>query len=859
MGHCARKQKAFCITDEGCDRPVVCGSAPGLLTAGRYNESVSASTMTMPGESSGQFKKLYDLLVALSRAGSVEEVYEAALSSLLDATGADRAAILLFEDDGVMRFKAWRGLSSRYRAAVTGHSPWKCGQMDAKPLVAPDVMCDEGLTPYRAILASEKICALAFVPLALDQGVFGKFMLYYAEPHSCTTEEVEIAEAIATHVALATQQKQAELARARSERRLQAILDNSAAVIFLKDLEGRYQLINRRWLKLFHSPIEEILGRTDEEIFSAEAAAQFRANDQAVMAVRKPLALEEHVLQDDGVRTYVVAKFPILEPNGEISGIGGIATDITERKQLEAASRHLAAIIESSGDAIVSKDLNGVITSWNEGAERVFGYRAEEVLGKPVTILATPERIDEMPQILNKIRRGECVDHYETRRRRKDGQIIDVSLSVSPVRDEAGQVVGASKIARDITARKTAERERDELLAREREIRRTAELLNQVGPRLLAQLDREKLAQEVADIATALIGADFGAFVHTGANRYDESRPLQSISGTLPCELDDFVNQLPDEGVIRNDDVGHPGMRSYLAAPVVARSKEVLGGLFFGHRDPCKFTRNHEAMVAGIAAQAAIAIDNARLFEHAQWVQSELKRSNEELRRANRDLEVFAYSASHDLQEPLRTVAIAAQLIERSAGSKLEAADAAFLSEILTAAKRMSGLISDLLEYTRATKYAEGSPPTVDAGEVLRTVLKNLGAAIQETGATVQAAELPPVAMHELRLTQLFQNLISNALKYRSKEVPCVRISADQHDGWIVFSVTDNGIGIEPQYAEQIFGLFKRLHPRSEFPGSGIGLAICQRVVEQYGGRIWLDDSAAGRGSTFCFSVPARV
>ena len=118
------------------------------MTVRGYNESVSAATTTVPGESSGQFKKLYDLLVALSRAHNVEEVYEAALSSLLDATGADRAAILLFEDDGVMRFKAWRGLSSRYRAAVTGHSPWKCGQMDAKPLLVPDVLHDEGLTPF---------------------------------------------------------------------------------------------------------------------------------------------------------------------------------------------------------------------------------------------------------------------------------------------------------------------------------------------------------------------------------------------------------------------------------------------------------------------------------------------------------------------------------------------------------------------------------------------------------------------------------------------------------------------------------------------------------------------------------------
>jgi light-regulated signal transduction histidine kinase (bacteriophytochrome) len=300
-------------------------------------------------------------------------------------------------------------------------------------------------------------------------------------------------------------------------------------------------------------------------------------------------------------------------------------------------------------------------------------------------------------------------------------------------------------------------------------------------------------------------------------------------------------------------------VRSYLAAPVIARSGEVLGGLFFGHSQPAMFTANHEAALAGIAAQAAIAVDNARLFEQAEWVQTELKRSNEELRRANRDLEVFAYSASHDLQEPLRTIAISAQLIERSWGSQPHGDEAIFLANILTAAKRMSALIRDLLAYTRATKYEEGPAPAVDAGRVLAGVLDDLRGTIEGAGATVTAGELPTVAIHESRLAQLFQNLIGNGIKYRGKEVPCVRVTADQRDGWCIFSIVDNGIGIEPQFAEQIFGLFKRLHGRDDYPGSGIGLAICQRVVEQYGGRIWLERSAPGSGSTFCFAIPSRA
>src|SRR5947209_6377941 len=176
----------------------------------------------------------------------------------------------------------------------------------------------------------------------------------------------------------------------------------------------------------------------------------------------------------------------VAEPDGSIGGVGGIVTDITDRNQLEAAGLHLAAIIESSDDAIISKNLNGVITSWNKGAERIFGYTAAEALGNPVSMLAPSERVNEMPDILSKIRQGLRVEHYETKRRRKDGQVIDVSLTVSPIRSASGQIVGASKIARDITDRKRAEQERAEILSREHEARKTAERLNRVGPRLAA-------------------------------------------------------------------------------------------------------------------------------------------------------------------------------------------------------------------------------------------------------------------------------------------------------------------------------------------------------------------------------------
>ncbi len=397
------------------------------------------------------------------------------------------------------------------------------------------------------------------------------------------------------------------------------------------------------------------------------------------------------------------------------------------------------------------------------------------------------------------------------------------------------------------------------------------------------ELDLEKLAQEVTDIAATLVGAEVGAYFRKFMSGKEEAYvlsalsglPREAFSGFLPSQYRDLFGATFQEGVLRCDDMtldpgfdnhpfeggmpeGRPSVHSYLAVPVGVRSGEVLGGLIFGHSVPGKFTENDEAILIGIAAHAGVAMDNASLFEQSQWAQAELKRSNEELRRANCDLEVFAYSASHDLQEPLRTIALSAQLIQRNWRTQPAGEEGTLLVNILNATRRMSALLEDLLAYTKATKYEEGPAPLVDSGRVLDEVLETLRGQIADTGATVTSGPLPAVAIHGTRLAQLFQNLITNATKYRRKEIPHVHVGAEQRDGWCIFSVSDNGIGIEPQFAEQIFGLFKRLHGRDEYPGSGIGLAICQRVVEQYGGRIWLEQSTAGRGSTFCFSIPSR-
>ncbi len=232
-----------------------------------------------------------------------------------------------------------------------------------------------------------------------------------------------------------------------------------------------------------------------------------------------------------------------------------------------------------------------------------------------------------------------------------------------------------------------------------------------------------------------------------------------------------------------------------------------------------------------------------------------LQQSVQELRRANADLEQFAYSASHDLQEPLRQVAIYSELLEKKYRASLDAKASMYLDYCIEGAQRMEKLIADLLAYSQATRTFDSPAQDVDLNEVIDGVRKNLAAAIEETHAVIKVSHLPVVRGDRVPLMHVFQNLISNALKYRGKAAPLVNIRAEQQDGYWCLFIEDNGIGIAKKYHEQIFGIFKRLHDRREYPGTGIGLAICQKIVERYGGRIWVD-SEEGHGSTFCFTLP---
>jgi PAS domain S-box-containing protein len=479
----------------------------------------------------------------------------------------------------------------------------------------------------------------------------------------------------------------------------QDLLESSPDAFLILDAEWRIIYANGAAERFPHKSRLEFLKKNFWEEWPAVLASDYETQYRHAMEARVPV-LFDHLDLDARDRCVHIHAFPCqsglavqYREAPRLQGGEMPARELACSEDTSEVQQRLASIVESSDDAIISKNLQGIILSWNRGAERIFGYTPEEAIGQPVSMLAAPERADELPNILERIKRGERVEHYVTKRRTKDGRILSISLTVSPIRDRHGKVIGASKVARDITEADTA--------------------------------------------------------------------------------------------------------------------------------------------------------------------QAVLREMNEQLRRANADLRQFAFSAAHDLQEPLRMVSLFTQLLQRKYRGQLSPEADEHMTNIVEAAHRMNRLLHDLLTYAEVSTAAVSNGDVADPNQAVRVALENLAAAITESGAIVTCEELPLVVMRFVDLEQLFQNLIGNAVKYRGQDPPRIAVSARRRGRDWVFSVKDNGIGIDSRYGEQIFGLFKRLHTANEFPGTGLGLAICQRIVERAGGRIWVE-SELGRGSTFFFTIPIQ-
>ncbi|MBI4523500.1 MAG: GAF domain-containing protein [Deltaproteobacteria bacterium] len=383
----------------------------------------------------------------------------------------------------------------------------------------------------------------------------------------------------------------------------------------------------------------------------------------------------------------------------------------------------------------------------------------------------------------------------------------------------------------------------------------------------LTEKVREVLNLDISDVRVL----DGGKWDLVGIAGIEPQRLLSTRTGTSrgrsawisknrrPLVITDVTNA---PGMQAGETVTRLGIKGYLGVPLFSRSGEVVGILRALSYQPREFTQDEVDILQQMANGAAIAVENAGLYQQTKKQATELEQSYEalarkttDLARSNAELQQFAYIASHDLQEPLRMVASYTQLLARRYRGTLDADADEFIEYAVDGATRMQALINALLSYSRLqTKQKEPQP--TDCHAVYARALANLAVAIEQSGATVTSDPLPILLADGTQLEQLFQNLISNAIKFRGAESPRIQISVERNGTHWHFLVRDNGIGIDPQYAERIFGMFQRLHGQGEYSGTGIGLAICKKVVERHGGRIWVE-AQPGAGSTFHFTIQA--
>ncbi len=667
------------------------------------------------------------------------------------------------------------------------------------------------------------------------------------------TAEKQREELLSHQIATAEQNKAEERLR-EMEQRFQGILDNSATLIYLKDVEGRYLQINRWYERIFHITQQEIVGKTDADLFSDPIAEQFQTNDRKVIETGRPVEIEEVAPHEDGLHNYISIKFPLFKPDGSIAGIAGISTDITERKQAGETSRRLAAIVESSDDAIISKDLNGIITSWNRSAERMFGYKADEVVGRSITILIPPERADEEPGILGRIRRGERIDHYDTIRRRKDGSLLEISITVSPIRDDSGKIIGASKIARDVSDRKRAERQQIalyELVAAVNRLQSLEDIFN-------AALHAIRRCQN-ADRAAILLCDDAGVMRFKVWDVLSESY-RKAVEGHSPWRSDD-----PDPEPVCIDDVllapldgrlravvEREGIRSLVFIPLTYE-RRLLGKFMVYYNTPHRFTQDEIRPAQTIASQLVFAMVRHTAGEALERLVNERTAS---LREAIAQMEEFSYSVSHDLRAPVRAMQGYAKAVMEDYGDRLDKQGHEYLERIVSSSSRMDRLIQDILIYSRVAR-GDLRLQNISLDKLVRDIVQQYPLMQPPHAELMVAVPLHQVYGHEPSLTQAISNLLSNAVKFVTAGVmPKVRVWTERRDGEVRLWIRDNGIGIKPEFQHRLFGMFERMHPEKNYEGTGIGLAIVRKAVERMGGSVGVESSGSD-GSRFWIQLPA--
>jgi PAS domain S-box-containing protein len=616
------------------------------------------------------------------------------------------------------------------------------------------------------------------------------------------------------------ERRRAEEAAREKEERFRNFVDSvQDYAMYMIDALGIVQSWNTGAERIKGYVADEIVGRHFSCFYASEDIAAHRPEMTLRIAAEEGrFEGEGWRVRKDGSRFWAnVILRPLRDSAGNLTGFSKVTRDLTISRAMEAKYEIL---LEAAPDAILIVGRQGRILFANRRVEDLFGYMRTEVLGKSVDALV-PVRFRgthgaHRHSFFNAPRNREMGAGRELWGLRKDGTEFAVEISLSPLETADGPVALAA--VRDVTERKKAETRFRALLDSAPD---AMVIVNSDGFIELANAQSEKL---FGYPRFELIGQSVEILVP------------ESLRGTHGEHL---------QGYFRNP-----------RARAMGEGLDLMALRKDGTQFPVEISLSPLDGPDGTSVTAAI-----RDVTERKLAARQLAENMQELRHSNESLEQFAHIASHDLQEPLRMVASYTQLLSRRYKGRLDAEADEFIAYAVDGTQRMKQLIEDLLLYSRAGK---GAPPMAKfhVGDALREALRNLHAAVEESGAEITADPLPELVAIEPQVVQILQNLIGNAIKYRGSRVPKIHVSAQQggHEAGgpeLIFSVADNGIGIDSRYFDRIFQIFQRLHGRQEYKGTGIGLAICKRILQQQGGRIWVE-SEPEQGSTFHFSLPLR-
>jgi PAS domain S-box-containing protein len=706
---------------------------------------------------------LYQLTLSVAEATDVADVYRAALTCIEQSLGVERASVLLFDDDGVMRFCAWRGLSDTYRAAVEGHSPWTPDTTDAAPLLVQDVAADASLEKLRDTLQAEGIAALAFVPLRLGTKLLGKFMLYYDRPHEFTPGEVLTAQTIAAHVAFAIDQR----AHRESERRYRHVLENMGVAVYTTDAQGRITFFNEEAAALWGRRPEIRVDRWcgSMRVFWPDGSPMPLDASPVAQALQtgKPVRSHEAIAErPDGTRVnFVPYPTPVFDTKGNLTGVVNVLVDITGRKRAESALQEqemrLVAALEEKQRVLAARE--ETIRLYEEVQAQLASLI--EASGALISPLTQDDTVDAILQIAEKLLRADAFAVWRFAGERNQWEIA------------------SSRGLSDEYVRTSAIREFD-------------------GQRQLAQ------ELVIEDVYAA-------------------------------PQLSRLVERY-----------GREGIRSMLVVPL-GMGTDHHGTIAFYYRQPHTFSALEVRVGAALANLASASLTATRLFAENERARAALLRANAELQRTAADLRVanaakdeFLSLVSHELKTPLTTIRGNAAVLLRSWAALDDDTRGGALADIVAGSERLHRIIENLLLLARAEQGHQVPPEPLLVKHVLRRVVnRHRQYHPHRTFEILESGDPRPVMFSEDFLEQVMDNLLSNAEKYSPPSEPIV-IEVQRDTREVRMLVLDRGIGIAEEDAERLFDPFYRSGAaRGRAEGLGIGLAVCKRLVDAQGGRMW--------------------